>query len=286
MNTTALLLIVAIFLLLVALYLLWWLYTERKKEKGQDVEILPRRTNQEEMTQVMVHDLRAPVVAIKNSAALIKTGKLPDSDEKEMVDLILEQSENVLFQISTILDAAKVSQGKLNLKKESGNLGDLLREQIQVFESEAKNKNITVTSEIDGNIPNFYFDKVRITEALNNLLSNSLKYTNENGLIKISLKHQGQNATIIVSDNGIGIPKEKQKDLFKKYAELNNSDKTKKISSGLGLYITKWIVTTHGGNIRVESEEGKGTTFYMMIPIETKPPKNAPPPLPPHPKKV
>jgi len=275
MNTTALLLIAALILLILAGYLLWWLYLDRKKQKGEDVEILPRRTNQEEMTQVMVHDLRAPVVAIKNSAALLKTGKLSPVDEKDMLGLILEQSENLLFQISTILDAAKVSQGKLNLRKELSDLGTLVKEQILVFESEAKNKNITVTSEIDTNIPKFYFDKVRITEALNNLLSNSLKYTNENGLIKVFLKHQGQNATIIVSDNGIGIPKNKQKDLFKKYAELNNSDKTKKISSGLGLYITKWIITTHGGSIRVESEEGKGTTTYMLIPIDIKEPKKS-----------
>ncbi len=275
MNTTALLLLSALLLLLVAIYLLWWLYLDRKKQKGEDVEILPRRTNQEEMTQVMVHDLRAPVVAIKNSASLIKSGKLSPADEKDMLGLILEQSDNVLFQISTILDAAKVSQGKLNLKKELSDLGALVKEQLLVFESEAKNKNITVTSEIVTSLPKFYFDKVRITEALNNLLSNSLKYTNENGLIKVFLKHQGQNATIIVSDNGIGIPKEKQKDLFKKYAELNNSDKTKKISSGLGLYITKWIITTHGGTIRVESEEGKGTTTYMMIPIDTKEPKKS-----------
>lgn len=270
MNTTALLVASAILLILIALYLLWWLYLDHKKQRGEDVEILPRRTNQEEMTQVMVHDLRAPVVAIKNSAALLKTGKLSPADQEDMLGLILEQSENVLFQISTILDAAKVNQGKLNLTKELSDIRELVKDQIIVFASEAKNKNITVTSEIATNIPKFYFDKFRIIEALNNLLSNSLKYTNEYGLIKVSLKHQGQYATIIVSDNGIGIPKDKQKYLFKKYTELNNNNKTKKISSGLGLYITKWIVKSHGGNIRIESAEGKGTTTYMMIPIDIK----------------
>lgn len=283
MNTTALLFLLALLLVLVAVYLLYWLYKEKRKEKGQDLEILPRRTNQEEMTQVMVHDLRAPVVAIKNSASLLKGGKLAPADAKEMLDLIVEQSEKLLFDISTILDAAKVSQGKLSLKKELTDLGGLVKEQILMFESEAKNKNITVTYDIADDIPKFYFDRVRITEALNNILSNSLKYTNENGLIKIFVKHQGQNAMIEVSDNGIGIPKDKQKDLFKKYAELSTSNKTKKISSGLGLYITKWIITTHGGTIRMESEEGKGTTTFITIPIDTTAPKDAPPPLPPHP---
>lgn len=286
MDTTALLFTLAVVLVLIALYLLWWLYSERRKESGHEIEILPKRTNQEEMTQVMVHDLRAPVVAIKNSASLLKGGQLTAQDAKEMLDLILEQSEKLLFDISTILDAAKVSQGKLSLKKELTDLGELVKEQIVMFQSEAKNKNITVTFDIAGGIPKFYFDRVRITEALNNILSNSLKYTNENGLIKIFVKHQGQNAMIEVSDNGIGIPKDKQKDLFKKYAELSTSNKTKKISSGLGLYITKWIITTHGGTIRMESEEGKGTTTFITLPIDLKPPKDAPPPLPPHPKKA
>lgn len=287
MNITAFfLLATSLILFLVAVYLVFWLYKDRKREKGEDVEILPRKTNQEEMTQVMVHDLRAPVVAIKNSASLLKAGSLAPQDNKDMLDLIIEQSDKLLFDISTILDAAKVSQGKLSLKKELADLGELIKEQLMFFESIAKNKNITVTNEIANTIPKFYFDKVRITEALNNIISNSLKYTNENGLLKVSLRHQGQNAVIVISDNGIGIPKNKQKDLFKKYAELNNSDKNKKISSGLGLYITKWIITTHGGTIRVESEEGKGTTTYMSIPIDTKAPKDAPPPLPPHPKKA
>jgi signal transduction histidine kinase len=271
MNTTAILLLVAILLILIAVYLLWWLYMDRKREKGEDVEILPRRTNQDEMTQILVHDLRAPVVAIKDSASLLKSGKLNVQDQKEMLNLIYEQSDKVLFQISTILDAAKVSQGKLALKKEMADLGNLVKEELVLFESEAKNKNITVTHEIASGLPQFYFDKIRIAEALNNVLSNSLKYTNENGLIKVFVKPQGESAAIIVSDNGIGIPKDMQKDLFKKYAQLSSNNKTRKNSSGLGLYITKWIISTHGGTIKVDSIEGEGTTTTIAIPMLTKP---------------
>lgn len=282
MNTTVLLLGIAATLFVIALYLLYWLYKDGKKSDGQ-IDIVQRKTNPEEMTHMIVHELRAPVVAIKNSASLLVTGQLSPSDQQEMLKLIEEQSEKLLSQISTILDAAKVNKGKLSLKKELADLGVLIREEILLFQSEAKSKNINVTADISPALPKFYFDKVRVTEAINNILSNSLKYTNENGLIKVNAKLQGKNVSLVFSDNGIGIAASKQRDLFKKYSQLNSNTNTQKISSGLGLYITKWIIEAHGGTIRLESEEGKGTTTKITLPLDTTPPKDAQAPLPPHP---
>lgn len=281
MYITALLLALAAILFILALYLLYWLYKSGKDSQG--IDIVQRKTNPEEMSHMIVHDLRAPVVAIKNSASLLVTGQLSPEDQHDMLKLIEEQSEKLLSQISTILDAAKVNKGKLSLKKELADLGILIKEEILLFQSEAKSKNINVTADVAPNLPQFFFDKVRLTEALNNILSNSLKYTNENGLIKISVRLQGKNVLLNVSDNGIGIPANKQRDLFKKYSQLNNNSSTQKISSGLGLYITKWIIEAHGGTIRLESEEGKGTTTKISLPLDLKPPKNTDAPLPPHP---
>lgn len=275
MNITVLLLSLSVILFFIALYLIFWLYQDNKKSKGKSgIEIVQKKTNPEEMSHMIVHELRAPVVAIKNSASLLVTGNLSHDDQKDMLKLIEDQSNKLLGTISTILDTAKVNKGRLALNKELSDLGTLIREEIKLFESEANSKHISVTADIASSLPQFYFDKVRITEALNNILSNSLKYTNENGLIKISVRPQGQNALIVVSDNGIGIAASKQRDLFKKYSQLNNSSQTQKISSGLGLYITKWIIENHGGTIRLESIEGKGTTTKITLPIETKPDKN------------
>lgn len=217
---------------------------------------------------MIVHDLRAPVVAIKDSAVLLQGGKLSPEDEKGMLSLIEEQADKLLFEISTILDAAKVNQGKLTLKKTEGDIGVLIREEIKLFASEAKSKNITVTANVAPAIPKFFFDKVRISEALSNIMSNSLKYTNENGLIKITARPQGKTVSVVVSDNGVGIPENKKKDLFKKYSQINSSHQ--KISSGLGLYITKWIIDAHRGEIHVESKEGEGTTTFITLPLTTK----------------
>lgn len=228
------------------------------------------KTSPEEMSHMIVHDLRAPVVAIKNSASLLVMGGLPEQEQKEMLKMIEDQAEKLLGQISTILDAGKMDKGKLTLNKEMADLGSTIEEAVSVFESEAETKHITITPSLSKTLPQFYFDKVRITEAINNIISNSLKYSSENGWIRIQTKPLGHNAQIVISDNGIGISSKKKKDLFKKYSQAHTDANTQKISSGLGLFITKWIIETHGGTIRLESEEGKGTTTTITLPLQTK----------------
>ena len=238
-------------------------------EKESDVP------SQEEYSHIIVHELRAPLTVIKDSASILLSDKLNEGEQKKMLNLIHDQANKLLNQISIILDVAKVQGGKLTLKKTEGNIGNVVKEEITLFEPEAKRKNINLIANIKGDLPTFFFDNVRITEAVNNILSNSLKYTNENGKITVEVNSDGGNIIITVSDNGIGIPKEKQSVLFTKFGEVNNNTnkQSPKLSSGLGLYITKWIIETHGGTIKIDSEEGKGTTTTITLPIDANMPR-------------
>lgn len=178
----------------------------------------------------------------------------------------------MLDQISQILDTAKVDDGKLILHKTPGDLGKVIADEISLFMPEAKRKKISLTAKTEAISP-FLFDQIRITEALNNLISNGLKYTNEGGKVDISLKKIDGMAQIKVADDGIGIAAEKQKMLFTKFSSINQNTSAagQKLSSGLGLYITKGIIEAHGGTISVNSEEGKGTTMTFTLPIEQAP---------------
>lgn len=224
---------------------------------------------EEEGLHAIVHELRAPLVAVKDGASLMLSQNLNPEEQKNMLKLIHEQSKKLLDQVSTILDTAKVEDGKFVLRKSMGDLGQIVRDEVALFMAEAKRKNIALTLEVDSALPSFSFDQVRITEVISNLVSNSLKYTNEGGKINISAVRKDGSAVISVSDNGIGIPDEKQKLLFQKFANINDgSDADKaKLSSGLGLYITKGIIDAHGGTINVKSEVGKGTTASFSLPI-------------------
>ncbi len=233
----------------------------------------------DEFSHSVVHELRAPVTAIKDSASLMLADGLSESDEKKMLNLIHDQAKKMLMQISTILDAAKVKDGKLVLSKAPGDIGKLVHDEVALFLPEAKKKNLTLIAEVGNNLPTISFDNVRIAQAITNIISNSLKYTNVGGVIKItvdtdeeytSTKNHGY-LVITVSDNGIGIPPEKQSMLFTKFGQFNSnaSRETQSASSGLGLYITKGIIDAHGGTIGIESAVGKGTTTTLKLPINS-----------------
>lgn len=231
----------------------------------------------EEFSHSVVHELRAPVTAIKDSASLMLADGLSPEDEKKMLVLIHDQSKKMLMQISSILDAAKVEEGKLVLTKTIGDIGKLVQDEVALFLPEAKKKNITLVAEVGKNLPLISFDNIRITQAITNVISNSIKYTNQNGVVKIAVDTDEEfertgshgNMIITITDNGIGIPLEKQHLLFTKFGQLNSnaSQEAQAVSSGLGLYITKGILQAHGGKIEIKSDIGKGTVAILSLPI-------------------
>jgi signal transduction histidine kinase len=200
--------------------------------------------------------------------------------------------------VNSILDAARIEGNRLILNKTIGDVGAIARDQVELFLSEAKRKNISLVAQISSNLPLIFMDNVRITQVINNFLSNSLKYTNEHGVIKLDVaadaayaKNKDEGHIIVtIADNGIGIPKEKQGSVFSKFGQIvtsKTSDSAQKMSTGLGLYITKGIVEAHGGNVSFTSEPGKGTTFTFTLPVAHREDVTAVPDpmkgLPPHP---
>lgn len=233
----------------------------------------------DDFSNMVVHELRSPIVAIKDSTKMmLKDPTLSDADRENMLTLTYTQANKLLGLVNSILDAARIEGNRLVLNKTIGDVGAIARDQVELFISEAKRKNITLIAEIGNDLPLISIDSVRITQVINNLLSNSLKYTNEHGTIKVMVdtdkayeknKDQGHIA-LMVKDNGIGIPKEKQATLFTKFGQIvtnKTSGSAQKMSSGLGLFITKGIIEAHGGSVSIESEPGRGTTFTFMLPV-------------------
>lgn len=233
----------------------------------------------DEFSHVVVHELRAPLAAIKDAASMMVKEDLDKEDQSNMLRLIHDQSYKLLNQVGTILDAAKIEDGKLKLNKTMGDIGKIAKEEVELFLAEAKRKQITLIAEIGNDIPKSAMDTVRIAQVINNLLSNSLKYTNEQGTVRLMVdadeeykRHTGEGSILIsVSDTGMGIPDDKKQTLFTKFGQINlGSEGTQKISSGLGLYITKGIVKSHGGSIDLKSQVGKGTTITITLPISSE----------------
>ncbi len=253
----------------------------------------------DDFSNMIVHELRSPIVAIKDSAKMmLKDTTLGDADRENMLTLTYTQANKLLGLVNSILDAARIEGNRLILNKTIGDVGAIARDQVELFLSEAKRKNISLVAQISSNLPLIFMDNVRITQVINNFLSNSLKYTNEHGVIKLDVaadeayaKNKDEGHIIVtIADNGIGIPKEKQGSVFSKFGQIvtsKTSDSAQKMSTGLGLYITKGIVEAHGGNVSFTSEPGKGTTFTFTLPVAHREDVTAVPDpmkgLPPHP---
>ena len=236
----------------------------------------------EDLTHIMVHELRAPVTTIKDSAELIiSTNTLEESRKLKFLEMIHSQAKKVLGQIGSILDTAKLDAGKLTLQKTKGDIAKLIQDQIQTFEPQAQRKNIALSFEaLAKSVPQISYDEIRISQVIDNLLSNSLKFTPVGGKIKIELDYKAIPPTekflsldkyivVSVSDTGVGIPLGQQKLLFGKYTQAKNtSEQIATTGTGLGLYLVKGIVESHDGRIWLKSAPGQGTTFSFSLPAD------------------
>lgn len=222
----------------------------------------------EDFTNMMVHELRAPLAAIKDSSELlVDQKKLTEEEAENLLGIINSQSKLLLEQVSDLLDASKIEAGRLSVNKTQNDLGKVIQEAIKTFLPQAEKRKISLSSKISP-LPPVAFDKLRITQVLNNLVSNSLKFTGAGGQIRINAVANKNSVDISVSDNGTGIPIDKQKDLFSKFYQVKESEHLQ--GTGLGLYIVKGIITAHNGSISLESSEGKGTIITFSLPLGTQ----------------
>lgn len=222
----------------------------------------------EDFTNIMVHELRSPLTSIKASTELLRSQTpLTPEEKQKLIQLIFSQSNNLLDEVSLILDAAKLESGLFTVRKTHGDLKKLIQDRVTVFFPQAEERFIKLVTDIDPALPNFSFDLNHISQVFNNLISNSLKFTPSGGEIHITAKKVDDKVAISVSDNGSGIPKDKQHLLFSKFSQIATPNAH--VGTGLGLYIVKGVIEAHKGEVKLESEEGKGTTISFTLPIET-----------------
>lgn len=228
----------------------------------------------------MSHELRTPLNGIIGTSNLILLEPdLPENIKRNM-NILKYSSEHMLGIINDILDFSKIDAGKLELKKQSFNLKECLTNIIEAFEVQFNDKVIDfifVEPELLHTI-NISSDEVKLSQILNNLLSNALKFTLVgNVTFKVIIENTNEQTTTIcfkVSDTGIGIPVEKQSEIFQGFAQVYMDDQSRKFGgTGLGLTISEKLVNKFGGNLEVESVPGEGSSFYFSVCFDNAKPK-------------
>jgi two-component system NtrC family sensor kinase len=142
---------------------------------------------------------------------------------------------------------------------------------LDMLQGQIKSKHIKVQSDIAESLPALRANPVRLRQVLDNVVGNAIKYSNKNGEVKVSIKSEGDQVILQVSDNGPGIPAQDQAHIFDKFYRGKNMDKQQ--GSGLGLAIVKSIVDAHQGRIWVESTVGQGSSFFIVLPVNKSPSK-------------
>lgn len=217
----------------------------------------------------MSHELRTPLNSIIGFSRVILKGidGPITADQAEDLTSIHNNGQHLLRLINEILDMAKIEAGKLALAFEPVDLEEIAQAALSTVRSLANEKNLEVRWQIETPLPLIEADPVRLRQILINLLSNAAKYTDEGHIsLKITQSEEEQ-VHIAVSDTGIGIAPQDFDKLFKAFEQIDSSTTRAVGGTGLGLPITKWLVTMHQGSISLESQVGQGTTFYVSLPV-------------------
>ncbi len=221
----------------------------------------------------MSHELRTPLNSIIGFSRVILKGIDGPITDLQQQDLtaIYNAGQHLLGLINDILDLSKIEAGKMELAFEEVDIRDLINSVMSTAVGLVKDKPVKLIKEIDDNLPIIHADPIRVRQVLLNLISNAAKFTDE-GHIKVFARlqkgpHGLPEVLIGVEDTGPGIAKEDQEKLFKPFSQVDASPTRKTGGTGLGLSISRNLVEMHGGRIWVESEVGKGSTFYFTLPV-------------------
>ena len=234
--------------------------TDKESEKRKD-----------EFLAVASHELRMPLVAIKDNAELMIQhyyNQLPNKDMQEMITDIDKASIRLIGVVNNFLDLAKVENGKINFVQEDFILPDLVNSVFVNLRSLAEKRQLTLTSSFPAGLPKAHADKGHTEQVLINLIGNAIKYT-EHGGVTVSAYQKDGKVCVEVSDTGSGISEKFTENLFKKFKQADGIELAQQISqgSGLGLYISKLLVEGMGGTIWLEkSIIGQGSVFAFTLP--------------------
>jgi signal transduction histidine kinase len=217
----------------------------------------------------MTHEIRTPLNSIIGFTDLLVN--LPmDKIQKQYVENINVSAQSLLGIINDILDFSKIEAGKLELELLKEDIVKVAENSLNIVKFQAENKGLTLELETQQNIPRFaIIDALRLRQVLVNLLGNAIKFTEE-GTVKLQLRFSKIDGkigfyTLSVKDTGMGITEEKKEKLFKAFSQTDVSVTRKFGGTGLGLAISAMLIKKMGGTIEVESEQGKGSTFFFSL---------------------
>ncbi len=245
-------------------------FTEELRRVNDDLTHLDELKS--DFLATMSHELRTPLTSIIGYSDMMLSGMTGELNEKQgnFLESILKNGEALLNLINDILDLTKIEAGRLELNIEPVDLRAALLSVLPVVKPRAADKRIKISTFLPTDLPPVAADPAKFGQVLLNLLTNAIKYTHENGSVSVEARPKGDVVEIWVTDTGIGISSEDQSRIFQRFTQVDSSASRTQGGTGLGLTIVRELVELHGGEIRVQSKLGKGSSFIFTMPISTQ----------------
>jgi len=228
-------------------------------------ELKAAQAVKDEFFAVVSHELRTPMTSIIGFTEMLQGEDLTPEQHKHL-DVIDRNAVRLLRLVDDLLLMAEIQSGGLPLQLGEVILSDLIARSSESVKMFAASKEIELEIETEPGVT-AEADSRRLGQVLDNLMTNAIKYTPNGGDVAVTMSHTGETATIAVTDNGIGIPKDEQSQMFNRFFRTSNARTSGVAGTGLGLAISRGIVEAHGGTIGFDSDEGQGTTFRVTLPL-------------------
>jgi two-component system phosphate regulon sensor histidine kinase PhoR len=214
------------------------------------------------------HEFKTPLTAIQGFAETLLAGAIDDPQNRiRFLQIILEHSRRLARLTDDLLELSKMDADRIDLEVDRLSVSQFVQSCLETTQRAAAEKNLHVSVNLHGALPDIAADRRRLAEVLQNLLDNAVQYTPSGGRIVVSASSEGNEVTFTVSDTGIGIPQVDQPRIFERFYRVDVARSREVGGTGLGLSIAKHLVEAHRGRIWVESEVGQGSKFHFSVPV-------------------
>lgn len=243
-------------------YLLW-------RDVRRDLKLAEMRS---QFVSSVSHELKTPLTSIRMFAETLRMQRSKDPKvQDEYLDTIIKESERLSRLLNNVLDFSKIEQGKKVYRPEPTSLYEVIQATARTMEYPLSRQGFSLRVQTEDGLPDIYLDRDALEQALLNLLSNAMKYSGNSREIHLKLLRKNGWALIQVTDFGIGIDPREQQRIFEKFYRAASPENERLSGTGLGLSLVAHFVKAHGGRVEVDSAPGRGSTFGLSLPLETKP---------------
>jgi len=242
-------------------------YTEDLSKANQALKSMDRM--KDEFVSNLSHELKTPLISIKGYSELVHDevlGPLNDK-QKNAMQIVLDKYDHLSFLLDSLIYMSIAKSGKVNYRFDPVRIEDSLKRIAEYFSFKAGEKQITISTSFEDNLPLVMGDVEYLPYLFRSLVDNAIKFSPEGGTVLITAFREDGHVHATIKDSGIGIPKTEFSNVFKRFYQVDSSMARKYGGSGLGLYVSKMITEVHSGEIWIESQEGSGTTVHIRFPV-------------------